>query len=167
MPVTQLIWCYRGTKFATPKCLWHVVYISLKTIKAQKIQEETLTFSPKCMKNLDRGPITETELSLEYLQRTRAWCGGKNLGGAWRSESTVCPIVSAWPIKHLFTKHMLFCLHDSCLSPLRSPRPLLSTFSFVFSWYLRWEFKPFGELLNFSESLPCTHVIKLCIIFFY
>ena len=35
---------YRGAKCATPKSLWHADYFRLKAIKAQKTQEENLTF---------------------------------------------------------------------------------------------------------------------------
>ena len=33
-------------------------------------------------------------------------------GSASRSESSLCPIISAWPSKHLFTKHVLFCRYQ-------------------------------------------------------
>ena len=33
----------RGAKLATLKCLWHVDYFELKTIKTQKTQEKALT----------------------------------------------------------------------------------------------------------------------------
>ena len=37
--------------------LGHVTYIELKIIKAQKTQEETLTFPLTASKNLDRGSV--------------------------------------------------------------------------------------------------------------
>ena len=74
------------------------------------------------------------------------------------------------PNKHVFTKHLLFYLHVSCLLPLWSPKPLTPTRSFVFSWicYLRWEFRPFCKLHNSLGSLPriccCCSVAKSCLI---
>ena len=75
------------------------------------------------------------------------------------------PIVSAWPRKHLSMKHLLFHLHVNCLPPLWSPKPLLST-SLVFSWrwFWRWQFCPFWWVAQCYWSLPCIHVIKLCLI---
>lgn len=29
----------------------------------------------------------------------------------------LCPVVSAWPREHIFTTHLLFHLHESCLHP--------------------------------------------------
>ena len=29
----------------------------------------------------------------------------------------LCPVVSAWPREHIFTKHLLSHLHESCLHP--------------------------------------------------
>ena len=63
----------------------------------------------------------------------------ETLGNTWRSQSTLCPIVSAWPGKYLFTKHLLFHLHVNCLPPLLNLTPLPTTSSSVFScrWYSR------------------------------
>lgn len=46
-----------GAKCATPQCPQHVDYFELKTIAAQKTQEETLTFPQLPKRILDRGHI--------------------------------------------------------------------------------------------------------------
>ena len=56
-----LILCYWGTQFASLKCLWHVDHFELNTIKAQKTQEEILTFFPNC--STIRRPVPGRELS--------------------------------------------------------------------------------------------------------
>ena len=48
-------------KFATPQNI-SADYFKLKTVKAQKTQEEILTFSLIAWKNLDREHIPRTEL---------------------------------------------------------------------------------------------------------
>lgn len=48
----------RGIKCATPKCLWHVDYFKVKTIKVQKTWEETLTF-PSLLEEFRQGLVQE------------------------------------------------------------------------------------------------------------
>ena len=43
--------------------VWYVDYFKLKTLKTQKTQEETFTFSLTPLKNLDKGPPLRKELS--------------------------------------------------------------------------------------------------------
>ena len=95
----------------TTMSLWQVHYCKMKTSKAQKTQEK-LWYSPpsNCLKNTDRGPIPERELS-------------PFLSGP----------LSARLSKHLFTKPLLFHLPVNCLSPLYSPNQLPLTPSLVFS----------------------------------
>ena len=42
-----------------------VYYFELKRIKTQKIQKKSFDFPPNCLKNLYRGPIIGTEISVE------------------------------------------------------------------------------------------------------
>ena len=42
---------------------------------------------------------------------TRVWTGDDGENRTYESEATLCPTVSAWPSKHLFTKQFLFLLH--------------------------------------------------------
>ena len=58
--------------------LCHADYFELKTIKAQKTQEETLIFSLTAWKNLDRGPVPGIELS--------PGISAKNMGQVWWGE---------------------------------------------------------------------------------
>ena len=43
--------------------LWHADYFKLRTIKAQKSQEEPWTFVLTARKNVDRGHVPERESS--------------------------------------------------------------------------------------------------------
>ena len=74
-----------------------------------------------CLENLGRGPVSGTELSAETYAKNMCWMWG---GNSQRSESTLCPTVSVWPGKRLFTKHLLFHLYVNCLpAPLKSQTP--------------------------------------------
>ena len=113
-----------GNKICHPKIsLWHANYLELKTIKTQKTQEETSTFSLTAWKNLDRGPVPGIEPSLEISAKHmgQVWWGKQQ---GWEIESILCPLVSVWPNKHLFTKHLLFHPHVNCLPPLWGSKPL-------------------------------------------
>ena len=146
----------QGSKICHPKIfIWYVYYFKLKIIKVQKTQEETLAF-PQLPKKIffDREPVPRTELPSEIFVKYMAWCGGETLK---RLKSTLCTIVSAWPRKHLFIKHLLFHLHVNFLPHLWNPKPLLPTPSFVFSW-INIHDEGFGhlrELLIFPGSLSC------------
>ena len=60
----QSLFPLQGSKLCHSKMsLWNAGYFKLKTIKAQKTQEETLTFPLSCLKNYIRGSITVIELS--------------------------------------------------------------------------------------------------------
>lgn len=49
--------------------LWYADYFELKTVKAQKTQEE-LCLLLNCLKNLDRGPVPGRALSLEIITKS-------------------------------------------------------------------------------------------------
>ena len=70
---------FKGAKFATSKCLiWHADYFELKTMEAQKTQEETdLPYNG--LKNLDKGPVSKTEQSTEI--------SAKIIGSVWWGPS--------------------------------------------------------------------------------
>ena len=83
---------FKGAKFATSKCLiWHVDYFELKTMEAQKTQEET-DLPGNCLKNLDKGPVSRTEQSPEI--------SAEIIGSVWwgpagpRDQIPLCPNVS-------------------------------------------------------------------------
>ena len=55
-----------GSKICHSKTsLWQADYFELKTIKAQKTQEEIVTLSLTTYKNLDRCPVSRIELTPE------------------------------------------------------------------------------------------------------
>ena len=66
----QSLFPLQGSKLCHSKMsLWNAGYFKQKTIKAQKTQEETLTFPLSCLKNYIRGSITVIELS-PWITRT-------------------------------------------------------------------------------------------------
>ena len=80
---------------------------------------------------------------------------------------SLCPIICAWPSKHLLITPLLFYLHVDSLSPPRNPKPLLLTSSFVFSrrWYLKWGFQSFWQISQFfwvSPMYTCYQTFVWC-----
>ena len=65
---------HRGVQGRTPLDvpLWHVDYFKLKTIKAQKTQEET-DLPDNGLKNLDKGPVPGTEQYSEIFAKNMDW----------------------------------------------------------------------------------------------
>lgn len=80
-------------------------YFELMTIEAPKIQEELLPPS-YWVQEFRKRAITRDNYK-EYEQV----CAGPGVGnsaGPVYSQSSLCPLVSAWHSKHLHTKDLLF-----------------------------------------------------------
>ena len=112
--------------------LQHVNCFELKSVKAQKTQEElfiTPTPPPPCPLNILK------EFSQRAWSRKRAvirdncrvWvrCGGLDqLGRSFCSNSSLSHTVSGWHSKHLFTKYLFFPFSCALSSfPLKSKTP--------------------------------------------
>ena len=117
----------RGAKFATPKCVFRVrINLGWWFSRNRRLKNSSFYLSFNCLKNLNKVPDPRIELLPEIPRRNMGWCSGR----VWRSESTLCSIVSSWPSKHLFTKHLLFHLYVKCLPSLWSRKPLPPISSF-------------------------------------
>ena len=119
--------------------LCHADYFKLKTIKAQKTSEETLTSSPATYSYTLKGLLELLEgllqLSIQWPAKNMGWWSGGNSSKAEKSESTLCPLVSFWMAQIFVYQRFAFHLHVNCLAPIWTPKPLplLLTFSSVFS----------------------------------
>ena len=119
---------------AIAKCLFNMqIIFSRKQSRDKRLRKRLWPSSklPKIVWIVDLFP--EKSYHQRSLQIIRARCGGGNSRVSLGSESTLCSMVSAWPSKHWFTKHLLSHLHVNCLPPLWSPKPQPATSSFVFS----------------------------------
>ena len=130
----------RGAKRCShPKVSGIRIISSPKQSRPKKTQEETLPFPLTAWRKYRSSPPTPIK---DYLQRIWARYGGGNSVRGLEFREPLCYIVSAWPNKYLFTKHLLFYLHVNCL-------------------HLLWRSKhlPLHVLFNVSDILAIYSVL--------
>lgn len=107
------------------------------------------------------------ERSPELPAKNMGWVWWRELIRTQRSDSTLCPTISAWPSKHLFTQHLLFQLYMNCLPIFRSPQ----NYHLQHSLLSLAEDAIYGEGVSYLVScsvflgLSHIHVIKLLLDF--
>ena len=115
----------QGAQFATLKCLSAGKLFQTEN-KDPETQAETLT-SPHLPKwILMKGLFPENSDHQRYLWGIQTRCGGRTL-------RDLCPFVSAWPGKHVFTKCLFVHIHVNCCPPLWGPLTTTPNV-LVFSW---------------------------------
>lgn len=112
----SFIYC-RGTKFVTLNC----ISLSCRTENSKGPKDLRGTFDLLLIvwNYLDRGPVQiSITINIYCIIRTRC----DRQGGTWKSLlKFLCPIVSAWLSKNLFTKHFFFpSSYELFSSPLKS-----------------------------------------------
>ena len=130
-------WLCRGT-FMTPKCLsWCLDYFKLKITKDPK---KTPGSSSDCLTNCRK------EWKCQFLEQSPHYSFGQSCGLVWRGSpagpgdlSSLCPTVSAWPMKHLFMKTLAF--PSPCKLP---PAPLKSQISGI--------------------NIPCSRLLSMAVV---
>ena len=103
---------------------------------------------------------------LRTKQQLFVWSRQSEHAGTEQSlfvKISLCPIICAWPSKHLLITPLLFYLHVNCFLFLWSPKPLPPTPSFVFSWrcHLR------GGFWSFLSQFSWVSPIWTCYFNFY
>ena len=154
--ISENVFILQGRKICHLKMSpWHTNYFELKAIEAPKTQKVTFPFPLTCLKNLDKGPFSRIGLLLEMFAKItgQVWLG--KFGRAQKSESTLCPIVSADPANICLPNICFLILMSIAPSPLKS-KTTTPTSSFGFSWTcsLRWELWPFWQITQFSWVSP-------------
>lgn len=134
-----------GQNLPTQKASLACGFCPAENSQCPKDSGRNFDLPPSWLKNLDRRPVSRTELSVICKEYGYVWSGNRTGGRVHAVSHCVCLA------QQTFT-HQTFVLPSSCelpFLPLKSQAPT-SVSSFVFS--CRWNLRD-----------PCIHVIKLLI----
>ena len=135
--------------------VWYEDYFELKAIKTQQTQE-TLYLSLNCLKEFRQRAWSKKRVITRDTTKSIGWCGKLGeLAGSVCPHSSLCPVVSAWHDKHLFTK--LYSSHLPVNDFLPDPY-------FPCSWV--WHISPV-IWLSLSLSYLCEIPVCMKLIFFF
>ena len=97
-------------------CLWHEDVFRLIVFKRTEESRSLSCLPINYMKeSAQRIWSRKSTITRDVYKACELDILGEILQGL--ETKVLCPVVPAWPREHIFTKHLLFHLHMSCLHP--------------------------------------------------